>query len=80
MRRGLLSVVLLSSVCAVTPLDAARAQAVSSAPAIAYPPTKRVDLVDTQRPVGKFGLRSHSRKRFAETFRLQCISFFPSAI
>src|SRR3954451_17335275 len=62
MRRGLLIVVLLSSVCAVTPLESARAQAVSAASAIAYPQTKRVDLVDTQ-----FGVKVADPYRWLES-------------
>ena len=45
MRRSLMIVALLSIAFAVKPLDAAPAQAAT--PAIAYPQTKRVDLVET---------------------------------
>jgi len=49
MRRSLLGVALLSSAVAMIPLDAGRAaQPAASAAAIAYPPTKRVDLVETE--------------------------------
>jgi prolyl oligopeptidase len=49
MRRSLLGVALLSSAVAMIPLDAGRAaQPAASAATIAYPPTKRVDLVETE--------------------------------
>jgi prolyl oligopeptidase len=47
MRNGLLFIALLSS-AAVTPLDWAGAQPVSTAATIAYPDTKRADLVETE--------------------------------
>ena len=48
MRRNLFAAALLASVCAVTPLDWAGAQPVSAAAAIAYPQTRRMDLVEKQ--------------------------------
>jgi len=48
MRRSLLGVVLLSTVCLVTPLDPAAAAQPVAQSAPAYPQTKRVDLVETQ--------------------------------
>src|SRR5574338_1051827 len=50
MRRGL-AVVLLSSACAMMPFDAASAAAQpapAAAPAFAYPPARRVNVVETQ--------------------------------
>src|SRR5438128_2489516 len=48
MHRALLTAALLSSVSVWTPLDWAAAQPAPAASAIAYPQTKRVDLVETQ--------------------------------
>ena len=48
MRRNLFAAALLSSVCAMTPLDWAGAQPVQAAAAIAYPQTRRMDLVEQQ--------------------------------
>src|SRR5689334_188988 len=46
--RRVLAVVLLSSVAVLTQPLAANAQSVAAAPAITYPQTKTVDLVETQ--------------------------------
>ena len=48
MRRSLVAVALLSSVCAVTPVELAVAQQTQAATAIVYPQTRRTDLVEAQ--------------------------------
>ncbi|HEY6663449.1 MAG TPA: prolyl oligopeptidase family serine peptidase [Sphingomicrobium sp.] len=62
MRRSLLAVVLLSSAFAVIPLDPGVAAQLTAATAIAYPPTRRVDLVETQ-----FGVAVPDPYRWLET-------------
>jgi prolyl oligopeptidase len=61
MRRRLLAAALLTSVAAVTPLDTAGAQPAPAASAIAYPQTRRLDLVETQ-----FGVKVADPYRWLE--------------
>src|SRR4051794_41091342 len=62
MRRSLLAVALLSSAFAVIPLDAGVAAQPTAGAAIAYPQTRRVELVDTQ-----FGVAVPDPYRWLET-------------